>query len=114
MAETLSGPNGAPVTIVLTEPITIGRFAVTLNPKNSIHPGEVFAVTAEIQAIMYTWTKREVWRYSVGWDSYQVTGSANTRKEAFSKAWNELITFQENWYKRGDEVTKITILNREA
>jgi len=87
------------------ESITIGRCAVTLNPDNSIYPGEVFEVSSEIRPVLFG--DSIAWRYSSGWDQYHVTGCTDTRDQAITRARFELIQMRGNWIARGDEVTNI-------
>ena len=92
-----------------TEPITNGRCTVTLNPDNSIYPGEVFEVSAEVRRVFgYSFNGGIVWQYSAGWDLYQSGGHVATREEAITRARDELIRLKSNWLNRGDNVTPIT------
>jgi len=90
------------------ESITIGRCAVTLNPDNTIYPGKILVLSAEVRR-EYGYASNDGinWRYSAGWDTYQSMGHVATREEAIRRARDDLIRLKSNWLTRGDNVTPI-------
>lgn len=98
----------APVPMESTEPITIGRCTVTLNPENTIYPGKALSLSADVRRVVgYSFNNGVVWRYSAGWDTYHSMGHVATREEAIRRARDDLIRLKSNWLNRGDNVTPI-------